>query len=369
MCNVGRVTTPDTTPRRVDYSALTATTTRAEVAAFKTAHKAGGGSWGRLANGALVGTIFGAIAVGVFLVVMANTFLRLSAEAVRTGEVNLVGIAFGSFFVIIAIAIVIVVVRGIGIGTWTKWMRLSRFADANNLVFSPRDSNPSYPGSIFSRGHSRFALDHLRAKSGRFLDYGNYRYVTGSGKNQTTHNWGFLAFQLDRRLPHMVLDSTANNGLFGGSNLGVTFTKDQRLSLEGDFDRYFTLYCPREYERDALYVFTPDLMALLIDEAAPFDVEIVDSWMFVYSAKPLAMVDPAVHERLLRIVDTVGTKTLTQTERYADERVGDRTANIVAPPGRRLKTGVSITTIIVVGFFIVYWGFSFFGGMFGFVGN
>ena len=40
-------------------------------------------------------------------------------------------------------------------------------------------------------------------------------------------------------------------------------TRTQVLSLEGDFDRYFTLYCPKEYERDALYVFTPDLMALL----------------------------------------------------------------------------------------------------------
>lgn len=42
------------------------------------------------------------------------------------------------------------------------------------------------------------------------------------------------------------------------------------LSLEGDFDRYFTLYCPGDYERDALYVFTPDLLALLIDESRHF---------------------------------------------------------------------------------------------------
>ena len=91
------------------------------------------------------------------------------------------------------------------------------------------------------------------------------------------------------------------------------------LSLEGDFDQYFTLYCPKQYERDALYVFTPDLMALCIDEAAPFDIEVIDKWMFVYSATAFDMQQPWVYERLLRIAFTVGAKTLTQTDHYADD--------------------------------------------------
>ena len=70
----------------------------------------------------------------------------------------------------------------------------------------------------------------------------------------------------------MVLDSRDNNGLVGGATLPATFRRDQVLSLEGDFNRYFTLYCPRQYERDALYVFTSDLISLLNDEADPFDV-------------------------------------------------------------------------------------------------
>lgn len=364
MCDYGRVT------RILDLSSLTAPVAKGEVAAFKAQTKASGKTWGQWTGGTIFGAVFIVFFVALFLVGMGSVFLQFLTRSIQNdgvNPVNGVGIGFIAVFMSLAIIAVVVGIRGgFGFGNWTKWMRLDRFASANDLVFSPKDTSPSYPGSIFGRGHSRVALDHLRSGSGRFLDYGNYRYVTGSGKNQTTHNWGFLAFKLDRQLPHMVLDSKANNGLFGGSNLGVTFTKDQVLSLEGDFDRYFTLYCPREYERDALYVFTPDLMALLIDEAAPFDVEIVDSWMFVYAAKPFAMTDPVVHERLFRIVDTVGAKTLTQTERYADERVGDRTANIVAPPGRRLRSGVSITTVIVIVGFVVYWGFSFFGSILGF---
>ena len=177
-----------------------------------------------------------------------------------------------------------IVVRAIGSfgKRWELWVRMDRFARQNGMTFSPLDAQPSYPGAIFQLGDARQSVDHLVSSSGRFFDFGNYRYTTGSGKNRSTRTWGFLAFNLDRKLPHMVLDSKANNGFFG-TNLPATFDKDQILSLEGDFDKYFTLYCPKQYERDALYVFTPDLMALLIDEAAPFDVEIVDDWMFVYS--------------------------------------------------------------------------------------
>jgi hypothetical protein len=133
------------------------------------------------------------------------------------------------------------------------------------------------------------------------------------------------------------------------------FRKDQVLSLEGDFDRFFTLYCPQEYERDALYVFTPDLMALLIDEAAPFDVEIVDQWLFVYSARPFPLADPATYQRLLRIVTTVGAKALSQTDRYVDERIGVFEANLVARSGQRLRRGVNWVGIAIIGLFLAVW--------------
>src|SRR5690606_15087483 len=132
-----------------------------------------------------------------------------------------------------------------------------------------------YPGSIFDIGNGRHSFGNYRRPFAPELDIGSYRYTTGSGKNKSTHTWGYAAIKLPRKLPNMLLDARNNNSLFG-TNLPVSYRRDQVLSLEGDFDKYFTLYCPRQYERDALYVFTPDLMALLIDESAAFDVEIVD---------------------------------------------------------------------------------------------
>jgi len=353
--------TPPTNAAPIDYSPLTAPIARGEVAAFRAESKAKGRNWSAWNAGSIVTVVAVVAVVGIFLFT-GTAFTRTAlGSAVGNGVAGLTPGAVILLVILLAVVILAIVIGargGFTLGTWERWMRMDRFATANGLLFSPRDADPAYPGMIFARGHSRFALDHIRSTTGRFLDIGNYRYTTGSGKNAQTHNWGFMAFALDRKLPHMVLDSTANNGLFG-SNLDVGFSRQQVLSLEGDFDRYFTLYCPQEYERDALYVFTPDLMALLIDEASPFDVEIIDDWMFVYSATRFPVADPAVFERLFRIIDTVGTKTLTQTDHYSDERVGDPTVNLVAPEGQRLKRGIRRSTIIVIGILAAYWLVSF----------
>ncbi|MCU1439826.1 MAG: hypothetical protein JWP85_823 [Rhodoglobus sp.] len=333
--------------RTIDYAPLTAPVSRQEVTAFRQQARADP-RYAALGGVLQVVVLVFGLGIGLFVVLTAIATI-LPALATTDGGAGLVFALFPLGFLAVLVLIVLLVVRsffGQG-GRWEKWLRLTRFGEANGLDFSPADSDPQYPGAIFGLGRGRTALDHLRSAADRFFDYGNYRYVTGSGKNSTTHNWGFMALSLDRALPHMVLDSRANNGLFGGTNLPATFTKDQVLQLEGDFNEHFTLYCPKQYERDALYVFTPDLMALLIDEAAPYDVEIIDKWMFVYSAAAFDLRQPAVHHRLLRIVDTVGAKTLTQTDRYADERVGSFAANIVAPEGQRLKRGISVGAIVI----------------------
>jgi len=360
--------------RTIDYSALTGPVAAADVTAFKAAAKLRPNYTGTSPVGQIIAVVVVTFMLGIFLL----SFLGVGASfIVSIGDgspaVTLVVVIFVAIFLGVAGLIVWAIIRSItgGGGRWERWLRLDRFATANGLVFSPVDANPQYPGAIFSSGSSRAAIDHLRSASERFLDYGNYRYVTSNGKSSTTHNWGFMALQLDRSLPHMVLDSKANNGLFGGSNLPATFSKDQVLSLEGNFNEFFTLYCPKQYERDALYVFTPDLMALLIDNVAPYDVEIVDRWMFVYSGMAFDLRQPAVHQRLLSIVDTVGAKTLTQTDRYQDERITTFAENVVAPQGKRLRRGFSVGAIIfLVALVLVFVGplfLSVFAAFFGLI--
>jgi hypothetical protein len=214
---------------------------------------------------------------------------------------------------------------------------------------------------IFNIGKYRNVTNQLISNSNKIFEIANYTYTVGSGKSERIEKKGYVMIQLDRNLPHMVLDSKSNNSKFFGismSNLPVSFNKDQKLSLEGDFYKYFTLYAPKEYKRDALYVFTPNLMALFIDKSSAFDAEIVDNYLYIYSNHPFNLLDQSVLQRIFQIIDNVGGKTISQTEHYADERVGDRASNIVAISGRRLKSRISWIAIILVVLAIAFQLFS-----------
>lgn len=281
-------------------------------------------------------------------------------------------------------------------GSRERWFRLDRFARSNGMSYLPQLADPALPGMIFSQGSSRMSSDLVRGDRPRFVEFANYRYTTGSGKNRTTHAWGYVAVKLDVPLPHIVLDAQSNNGLFG-SNLPTTFDKDQRLSLEGDFDRHFALYCPAGYEADALYLFTPDIMARFIDNAAALDVEIVDDWLFLYAKRDFSTLDPATWAWLFGAVGALLDK-LAQWARWRDDRLAASVAAVSAPaasvsaapgalpfaapagllrpppgvaaPGRRLKRGVPWVAIIVMGVFAVLWLFPQILGFFGaFVGG
>lgn len=342
--------------RTIDYEPLTTPVSREESSSFRAAHRKDPGyvaasdsdSW-------LVAVIF-LILIAVFALTVGREALAAIGTVMRgNGQLS---DAYTALLPLIVIAVGLVVVvrttRGAGgFRKWTTWLRLNRFAQANGLTFTP-SGNADYPGAVFIQGRDRHVTNRVASTRDPIFNYANYAFTTGSGRGKRRHHWSYLALRLERSLPHMVLDSKANNTLFGLTNLPSQFRADQRLSLEGDFDKYFTLYCPKEYERDALYVFTPDLMALLIDNAAPFDVEIVDHWMFVYSTGRLDLSDPDVHRRFLGVVSTVGEKTLSQTSAYADERTGNVDSNIVAPEGRRLRRGLPTTAIaLVLGFIVI----------------
>ncbi len=196
--------------RVLDYSALTEPVSSADVAAWRRAARASGAPW------ASDSTPLAAIVPVVLIALVAVFFfggglVSLFASGIQNG--NPVGILLPLLFVVGVIAVVIAVARARlnrG-GTWEGWMRLDRFARANGMLFTPRDAQPSYPGEIFRVGRDAAVLSHLEsgggiAGPGRFLDLGNYRYTTGSGRSQTVHHWGFLAMRLDRAMPNILLD-------------------------------------------------------------------------------------------------------------------------------------------------------------------
>jgi hypothetical protein len=346
----------------------------------------------------IIGVAFFLVFGSALVVTLASVLASLaSTGAGGTGASVLVGVV-GSvlpLLVLTAVAVVVIVVfRRNSRLRDERWYRLDRFAAANGMSYLTGLPSPALPGMIFGVGNSRASSDIVRGDRPRFVEFANYQYTTGSGKNRTTHRWGYVAIKLDVPLPHIVLDATSNNSLFG-SNLPATFDKDQRLRLEGDFDEYFSLYCPAGYERDALYLFTPDIMARFIDNAAALDVEIVDDWLFLYGKREFSSLDPATWAWLFSVVAALLDK-FAPWARWRDERLRADAAAVapavlsgpdidggayvratalpfaapsvsLGPPpgvaltGRRLKRGISWPAVIVFGIFVLSWLANQFG--------
>ena len=346
----------------VDTTPLTEPVDRSAVRAFTAELRRSGALRGRTVQ--IIVVVIIAAVILLFAVPTLVTIVWTLASGART--VSPVSIAFVGFFALVVGLVGFAIVRALR-GAGERRYRLDRFARANGLSWRGDLDDPRLPGMIFDRGHSREASDIISGRRPRSLEVANYSYKTGSGKNETTHKWGYVAIRLDTPLPHIVLDAVGNNGLFGGSNLPISFTRDQRLSLEGDFDEHFALYCPEGYERDALYLFTPDVMARFVDNAAALDVEIVDDWLFLYARRDLTTLDPATWQWLFATITAIEEK-MAQWARWRDERLPTATpavgaaAPLLTPPpagvaqqGRRLKRGVSWVTVVIGVVVVGYW--------------
>lgn len=308
---------------------------------------------------------------------LATSFWTLAA-VVLIVQVS-AAVAFLSHGDPVPIAIIVIgpiLIGGFGIVQLLRWLsrrtpwrsryRIAGFAAANGMVYIDSIPNPELPGMIFSIGQHRLSTAVVGSATPRPFSLGNHRYVLDSDDERSRsvrarmHRWGFVVIRLDAPLPHIVLDARRNDSTFR-SNLPVDLSRSQRLSLEGDVDRHFTLYCPTGYEADALYLFSPDVLAHLIDEAGDLDVEIIDDQLFLYSANDISTDDPQRWERMLRLVAVLQTK-LDQWGRWRDGRfaegqdaapqhgvrqpdtmpVGATPIGVapmgVARPGRRLRT-------------------------------
>ncbi len=331
---------PIARPARLDVSELVRPLDEAALTAFVSESKATGQPWRQLTTGLprpgvgevvgqlmpvvipLVGLLFLLSAGGLSLV---EAVWRFTLEAPFPLNLTVVGVFMLVLGGVVAAALrVVALIRTMIIPRWwwAAAYRITRFAAANGLRYG-HDEACAHPGVIFGTGVDRTVERRLTTTAGRPVEIGNYRYtVPGENRDSSTvYGWGYVAITLDRRLPHLLLDATANNrSVFGirTSNLPVDLAPDQRLSLGGEFDERFTLYAPSDYGRDAFAVFTTDLMALFVDRLGAFDVEIVDDTLFVYGHR-FDLLDPGTYDWLQEVVDTVVARTVRRTERYRDD--------------------------------------------------
>ncbi|WP_157487104.1 hypothetical protein [Leucobacter salsicius] len=222
-------------------------------------------------------------------------------------------------------AIVVVVFIAWGAVTYAlvKWARKSpsspaRLAEwrqqltgvANGFTSSPTNQR-TFPGLITSGG--RATLFHPRFTRGE-VEFGNLSRRRNSGDQ-----WSYLSVQLAVPVPHLVLKSHRAGDL--AKQLPVWVAPSQRLPLEGDFDSWFHAYAPSGYERDALFILVPDVMAALIDSASTFHIELIDHRVTFFVPGHRRFTDPESWRAVDALLQGALPPIASAAVRYRDERV------------------------------------------------
>jgi hypothetical protein len=265
------------------------------------------------------------------------------SEEIREGAPDMVGQLWGmgAFVALLAFAGILMlwlyVRTAAGRGTPKRHYRLASFAAENGMTYEPGPQVGRHITPWAERGQLMLTRI-MRPVSPRPIEFANYELRAGTHGTGSAQFGGLCAIRLTTRLPHIVLHARNGRAL----TAAATPARAQRLALEGDFNKHFTLYCPKEYERDALYLFTPDVMARLIDRVRGFDVEIIDDWLFFVTARDAVTLDPALWQGLLDASSALGEK-ISRWERWRDDRLPIPRAATSAPvdarPARRTTAG------------------------------
>ncbi|PPF79529.1 hypothetical protein C5B96_12490 [Subtercola sp. Z020] len=174
------------------------------------------------------------------------------------------------------------------------------------------NSVPGFRGTMFAPpGGRAVVVAPLLVSERPQLRVGHVQYYRFSERART-QDWVFAEIPLPRSMPNIWLHSKRS-----GAGMPFSLASDERVLLEGDFDRYFDTYAREGVQQEALYVLTPDVMALLIDNASWFDVEIVDDRLYLYTRGHFdVLVDPDWWQAVADVMNTVGRKVSQSSSRY-----------------------------------------------------
>ena len=234
-------------------------------------------------------------------------------------------------------------------------VRLAKFCRVNGLVYHERVKNLHITGAAFRAGRNSLTAPLV---SGEFdekkFTIGRYTVINERDDNKVEifPPFTFARCDLPRKVPHIILKNRKSRviPLTGARHGNAT------LTLEGDYAEQFTLVVPKNYERDALYIFTPDVIATIYDFAADAEIELVDDQLFLYTRDRKIFTRPDKMMALFAVLRQLNRRFHKQTKRYRDERATTG-ANVSASAKRLNLTGWSWLTIIwsaIIGVVVVF---------------
>jgi len=159
---------------------------------------------------------------------------------------------------------------------------IQQFARSLGYDFALTGDLSGVDGALFCVGHEREMSDVISGKdSGHPTRVFCYSYTTGEGKSKQVHVFTVFERTFDSIVPHIMLHRP--DGIF--SDDVPIFSGGVSLTLEGDFNKHFSLEVEKDFEMEAYEIFTPDVMQELIETSKKFNFEFYRNKLYIYMPK------------------------------------------------------------------------------------
>lgn len=196
---------------------------------------------------------------------------------------------------------------------------MAKFVIDNGWEGNFRRSSLRLAPLVLARGIQRIVHFCMTDPRDRTI-FGEYPYTivrNSSGKRTyTTYSFCYAQVKLPRKVPHVILNGRQNS--FGVSEYELVVEK---VALEGDFSRFFSVLVPPGYRRDALQLLTPDVMEALKNFAQGYDLELVRDKLFIIAKGAKGEITSAeIMRYLYRAAEKLRAEFSRQAKNYSDDR-------------------------------------------------
>lgn len=158
-----------------------------------------------------------------------------------------------------------------------------QFAQKNGFSYQQKGWIEGQNGAAFLVGHGKIMEDILQGEiAGLPLALFNYRYTVGSGKNSRTYNFTVLDLDLKTPVPPMLL--LVDRQYFGDDLADNNLNYPSKIELPQNQENIFNLYCEKEYEIEALQIFTPEFLNRIAEKYRRFSLDFVGTKIYIYSS-------------------------------------------------------------------------------------
>ncbi|HKX24473.1 MAG TPA: hypothetical protein VJM46_04495 [Candidatus Saccharimonadales bacterium] len=228
--------------------------------------------------------------------------------------------------------------------------KLLAYTSQNHLEYDPmRTPSVNDLGAVddIENARNKRIQNKVEASEWTYCDFAYDLYNRtkyGEYKAATVH-YGVMYTTLPRKLPNVFFDSIRARR----RQFRFHFARNQRHSLEGDFDKHFVTYFPPDYTIDSMSFISPEVMWAM-REASDYDIEIVGDRLYLYG--PLYEPSEQLPEMSAKLAN-IKKHLIDNITTYRDERLPfEAGRKIVAPMGAALQrsrfwTIVSATILTV----------------------